>query len=433
MKTALDLKREREKLREERERIEEKDLEQIEKNSKEGSGRVASLIGADRVASLNTLIYRNSTLLTVLSSTFIIFTGLVAINDPSKIYIPIIIGLVAITATLLFSGARSTLKAILSFVLLLFVAGLSFSFSYYMSMTSSFSGIFFLAVFFAYFLWLSLSYISVRGKSRWGALNLSLVVGAFASYVLGVTFLSSLVGAGVFLLAFSLTFFLYYYAFSRGSSHSKKMPRILIDEKGIKALIEQAKISGYKASYFRKGRKSLNQGSFIATNGDYAYTLVPIYLEAPLKVTVFSKKRLSLTYQGMSIDNFIIDTFYRFAPLSRLKGADLTLVFLDLKQTNGKEARVIATPLPDSKKKIISVIMPASSITEDYSEEDSDIFSNLNKDVESISVRLSEKQRVALESHLRRGDNLGIEEIDTDKEEESSNSKAESKKAVRKK
>lgn len=350
------------------------------------------------------LLYRNSTIISVLASAFILFTGVVAINDISKAWVPLVMGLVSILVAITFSQAIYVVKASLSLILLIVISSLCYSFSYYFSYIDSYPGLYYSTILFTYLLMLTISYFAVRGKSRWGALNSSLIIASISSIFIGVGFLSSLWSSITFFITFSFVFYIHYYSLS--NVRNRHMPKVGIDTYGIKEMLNQGEKLGYKISFFRTSIRNKRKGYFLASNGEYAYCLVPLYLDEALKLSIVSKKNLSLTYKNRVIDDFIIGLFYKMIPSMGTKRADISFVLLDMNQKNGDEAKIMATPLRDSKKNILSLIVPAASLTKEYKESDEDIFSQLEKSRSSFSIPLNDKQSIAINKLILKGDEI---------------------------
>lgn len=303
---------------------------------------------------------RNWVLLSTISAVFVVLTGAVLLTNPSQVWKPITLLIVALGAYYSFYNAPGILKGLLSFILLVAISSMTTSAAILYDPYSNNHLLVMVAFYFSFFMWLFVTYLKPRPKSRWGSLNAGLLTAGFASYVAGFTTLSGVVAAITAVVTFSLIFALNYFLSAQGRLNRDSMPINVIDEQSWNGLKEEAEYRNFTLS--RNSKKGSER--ILAFNNRRAFMLIPVYMDQPFKMDIFSKKRNGMTYNGKRIAPYLVDIIYNARPKGKTKGADILPVLLDLKDANGGIPRVIKVALPNTKKFGIVAIVPAKYLRE---------------------------------------------------------------------
>ena len=99
-------------------------------------------------------------------------------------------------------------------------------------------------------------------------------------------------------------------------------------------------------------------GSVLVWNDERAYLLHPIKMTTPFGT--IGKRSQSLSYRRKSITPWLNHLIYHRIPLWRSRGADITLVLVDLNRRNSESMKVIAQPVPDSNRFVPVCVAPIS-------------------------------------------------------------------------
>lgn len=341
-------------------------------------------------SSILEVVKAHPTWFTISAIGFILIFGVVAINDPSKWWIGLLVA--AGLSLLIFTAinGRVVLKAIGSvFVLAATVAGASMMGAYVMG--SPFYGLawpsYQIAVYLAA---LAFSYIAYSGRGRWSYLGMA-SLGQFALtsllLIIGAEpYLSAIVGGAAALLGFVLIYLL-----NGRTRISKEMPPSAFTADFAKAV---AKGAEDLALNIRVVPPRGNLGSHLIIYGEQSVILYPIEMNQPFGLT--GRKLSQLGYQSKPINPWLLNLSYATSPAWKAKGASPVLVLVDVERKNGSEGKIIGVSLPDSKKRAVVGVLPAPALRSDRGSYGSKLLLSAFKLVENYSDELTAKQKKAL-------------------------------------
>ena len=210
------------------------------------------------------------------------------------------------------------------------------------------------ALLFACLAW---SYARQSGRSRWAVVMVTQMTSFLVSYSLVLSSvsvaISSVIGAVVGLLMFVIV----YSVMGRNHFRAKNVPSNSMDDKLAGTLVDSADFIGWNSALMPEKD---DKGSVLVWNEDHAYMIHPVLMSSPFGT--IGRKSQRLSYNRKSITPWLNHLVYNKVPVWRSRGADITVILLDLNRRNGDKIRVISQPVPDSKKVIPVVVAPVSRV-----------------------------------------------------------------------
>jgi hypothetical protein len=332
----------------------------------------------------------NGGLFTIFAVALIVLTGFTLINNPANWWIPVAAVLAFFGAIFLFMNARVIIKATVAFALAFLFAGLAFKEGTYADPSGA-GGLLWLSLtLVAFFTGLSLSYFLASGASRWGSLIIAQSFGFVTTYIISYGFATVTLGTFVG-FAVALLGFLALYRFGRRTYVSRSMPVTEGDDALLAQIAEAADKAAYETTVVR-GRRGALRGVLVWD--EYAYLLVPVRLLTPFGY--LGRKQDRLSYDGKSINSWLLRLALRDAPLWRTRSAPIMPVVLDLRNRNGKLPRVIGAALPDSKRQLPVGVFPAKLFTSSDDAALCEAFRGFRENFEEFAAPLSSKQQESL-------------------------------------
>lgn len=344
---------------------------------------------SELLQSAKELLARNGRLVTAFSVVFILLTGFVLIEDPSKWYLPAIGVIVTFIAFFIFANARVAIKIIAAAFLLLGVSSLSYQIGLLIDPYSTGPLLWFFSFPFVFFVSLAYSYIHVQSRSRWGVMSLALIAAFVTSYITAfgtmnphfAALSSTVMGLGVFVV---------FYSFTRKTNYQAKnmpinstLPEITDD------LLKDAD----DHDWLLRNLTQDNEGHYLVWD-ERAYLLYPIHMDEAFSI-IGTKKKIGLGYKGKTINPWLIDTIYNNIPFWKSRKADITVVLLDLNNANGRTPRTIGVTLPDTKKVAAVGVMPSKQLLSNKPKQKS-FLDRIDQEFAEYGEPLTDKQFDAL-------------------------------------
>lgn len=303
---------------------------------------------------------RHANVLTGAGVAVIVVGGIVSVEDPSRWWVPLAaagaLALIVVGA----SRARAVVGAILAGVCVVMFASLAFQVGGALDETGPGAIVWMALVFVVFFGCLSYSYVMWSIRSRWAVSIVALIIGFVVAYTVGVagapTWLAGVVGG----IVQTAVFWVLYGHTGRARVVWAKSPAVASEKTDLDGWVRHARNGGWKATVVRRAQPrhgTSRMGDSVLVWRDRAYVLYPVRLDAPLSVTGRHADRLG--YHGRELSAWALRISTRIPPLWRSKGADMTVVLVDVSRANGHTARLIAIPVADSPRKIPLLIAPA--------------------------------------------------------------------------
>jgi len=296
---------------------------------------------------------RNGNLFTGFIVTIILLSGITAVNDPSRWWVPIVSLSGIFIAIFLFFNARAIIKALFSLFILSYIISLFFQTGSVIDSTGQLSSVWVFSVLFFYTVSLSISYFFNTSSSRWISLILSEVFFFIISYTLVTVIpygwaiiISTLSSIGVF--------FMLYAKRPKDSFLKKKMPEY--DAKSIDLIIENVRKSGWSFIVDEKAKEK-----YVLAWGDvdgetYAFSFYPVIFKQ--KFAASGIKKVYLSHQGRNVNPWLIGLSNKIIPSFRVKNAPIIPVIVDSKRVNDQVGKMIGVSLPDTRKRILFGVIP---------------------------------------------------------------------------
>lgn len=299
----------------------------------------------------------NANLITAFTALVVLFSGIAIVNNPSQWWVPLI-GISSIFLIIfLMMNARVIIKSTVAFIAIILLASFGLQLGFFYDPLGS-AGFSWMSITIAIPLaLLGISYLFPRGRSRWGSLTASSIAGFFTTYILLFAplniYIDILIGALV-----NIAFFLVpYYVFGKTRYKKDIMPQNGLTKNALNSITTGLMNDGWNVSVLNYDEES-NEGQVLTWKDNKAFLLVPSVLDNELTL-IGSAKKPSLGYNGKSINPWLLNIIYNKIPSLRSKNAPITPVILDMRSSNGNNARSIGASLPDTKKRIPVVISPA--------------------------------------------------------------------------
>lgn len=346
----------------------------------------------------------NGTLLTILTSTIIVFTGIALIERPDSWWITFFVLMGISIIVLAFFNTRYIVKAIIAVLITLFTASYGFKLGSQLQLgTLDYGGsIWMITTIALFFGMLSISYLVTSVVSRWNLIIALLTTNFLAALFFSAATLNSTLGSIVAFLITMLTFFLIYKYAPKNRFKRDHMPDTEWEPYSPETIAEQFIQHGYGAVVNKKKK----QTSITVWNDNYAWNLVPITMSNAFGLDA-KKHRGTLRYNGKNITSWLHKLVMYSTLTKRTGNAPIMTILMDLKNTNGKEPKVIGIGIPDTKTKIPIGILPSKELMNNQKKLETKVF----KEFEEYNTKLSEKQVYLLDTHLPE-QNTGDEKID---------------------
>lgn len=350
--------------------------------------RRRSLLGED----VSDLLQRNGGLFTVFTVFLIIATGVAIFDRPDRWWWSAVAVAVFAVVAFLFMNARVLVKAAVASLLVLVMGSYGFKLGATMDPQGVSGTIWMTSLYSTFFACLAGSFIWPAGKSRWGVVTATSVVGF----------------AGVFLMAaggiqvefaillgsiFSVALFFLWYRFGKASRYKADvMPTVATSEELVDSLHEAAIDSG-RGAWKRRTRET---NSLVFWNEEAAFQLVGVHLDQAFSAG--GRKAEYLTYSTRNINPWLLSLAYRLVPTRKTRNADIMLVLLDFENKNGSKAKVVGVHVPDTRRKIPVGILPAKHLLS--STKRVKLLEAVEGEFSEFVTELSPKQLEALDSFL---------------------------------
>lgn len=320
----------------------------------------------------------------------VLIFGITLVNDPSKWWIGLTVALGLSVFLFTAANGRVVLKAIGSiFVLLLTVAGAA-SMGALVSTVPLFGLSWPTMQLSVYLLALALSYMIYSGRGRWTYLGL------MAAAQFGLTALMVIINTEPHLSMFVGAFiafigFLAAYLLNGRTRVAKTMPESGFSKEFLEAVVSGAEDLNLNIRVI-PAKGSID--THILIFGEKATILYPIKLDQAFSAV--GKRGNRLGYKTKDINPWLLKLSFFTSPSWKARGASPSLVLVDTKTRNGAQGKIIGISLPDSKKKAVVGVQPAPAVRLDRESYGRKLILNSQKLMEDYSVKLTEKQKVAL-------------------------------------
>ena len=354
----------------------------------------------------------NGTLLTTAAVTLIVISGVSIVDSRNNWWVTALAVLGFFVTTFLFMNARVVIKSTLVTFVILFLSASAFQIGVALDATGMAGLLWMGQILFMFFALLSYSYVANSGRSRWGLLATSQFLAFFVTYILLIAQLNSTISVIAGLLSGSLFFVFFYKFFGKAKVKASKAPTNKLTNEFVEEIIQGFEKSGWDATAL----PDKGEGGGVLVWNDRAYFLYPVIMDEPFGV--MGRKHPKLAYHRKNITPWLLSVAFNRIPLWRARGADITLVLVDLKRMNGKETKVIGAGMPDTNRKLpVGVIPSPHSLTVKSSIPT--IIQEIETNMKDFKRNLTDKQKLAL---LRIGRTSETAENVSDKEDVSDQS-----------
>lgn len=350
--------------------------------------RRRSLLGED----VSELLQRNGGLFTVFAVFLIIATGVAIFDRPDRWWWSAVAVAVFAIVAFLFMNARVLVKATVASVLVLIMGSYGFRLGATMDPQGVSGTIWMTSLYSTFFACLAGSFMWPSGKSRWGVVTATSVIGFAGVFLMGASGVP--IGISIVLGSiFSIALFFLWYKFGKAARYkADAMPTVAISEELVNNLYEAAIESGRGA--WKRSKK--NTDSLVFWNEEAAFQLVGIHLDQPFGAG--GRKGEYLSYSSRNINPWLLSLVYRLIPTRKTRNADVMLVLLDFENKNGSKAKVVGVNVPDTRRKIPVGILPAKHLLS--TTKHVKLLETVETEFSEFVTELSPKQLEALDSFL---------------------------------
>lgn len=312
---------------------------------------------SDFYTSLQEVVYTNSNLLVAFTAVLILVSGISVIDNPSRWWVPVLSLITLMTTVFMFMNFRVVIKGTVAIVMTAMLSSFAFT-GGSLADPYGLGGVIWMGLVWALlFACLAWSYARQSGRSRWAVVMVTQMTSFLVSYSLVLSSvsvaISSVIGAVVGLVMFIIV----YSVMGRNHFRAKNVPVNSMDDKLAATLADSADFIGWNSALMSEKD---DKGSVLVWNEDNAYMIYPVLMSSPFGT--IGRKSQRLSYNRKSITPWLNHLVYNKVPVWRSRGADITVILLDLNKRNGDKIRVISQPVPDSKKVIPVVIAPVSRV-----------------------------------------------------------------------
>ena len=312
---------------------------------------------SDFYTSLQEVVYTNSNLLVAFTAVLILVSGISVIDNPSRWWVPVLSLITLMTTVFMFMNFRVVIKGTVAIVMTAMLSSFAFT-GGSLADPYGLGGVIWMGLVWALlFACLAWSYARQSGRSRWAVVMVTQMTSFLVSYSLVLSSvsvaISSVIGAVVGLVMFIIV----YSVMGRNHFRAKNVPVNSMDDKLAATLADSADFIGWNSALMSEKD---DKGSVLVWNEDNAYMIHPVLMSSPFGT--IGRKSQRLSYNRKSITPWLNHLVYNKVPVWRSRGADITVILLDLNRRNGDKIRVISQPVPDSKKVIPVVVAPVSRV-----------------------------------------------------------------------
>lgn len=317
---------------------------------------------------------KNYKLLTGATVAAIVLAGSFYTRNPALWWVPFLWLLIGTLILAVFQAARALVKGIISTCVVAVASTMAISTG---SMFDPYSGnnlTWGFALWAAWAVCLTVSFLKVSSVSRWGALTWA-TVGAYIGSAAAAAVSLSLVVATVTGAALLVVLFAGLYWVAPRVKYRVVAPPRVWREDVSDAVTNGAMLTGYSCvlaphrSVWRKlTRRPVKTGGYLVW-ADKAYFLVPVFLQQELQ-TLTQHRRFTrttggqyLAYKGEPAGAWLLGLGLNTVPVFTTGGADVRVVLVDVNNANGHEAKLVGVPLPDSNRVVYLGVAPLGALT----------------------------------------------------------------------
>ena len=312
---------------------------------------------SDFYTSLQEVVYTNSNLLVAFTAVLILVSGISVIDNPSRWWVPVLSLIALMTTVFMFMNFRVVIKGTVAVVMTAMLSSFAFTGG---SLTDPYGlgGVIWMGLVWALlFACLAWSYARQSGRSRWAVVMVTQMTSFLVSYSLVLSSFSVAISSAIGAVVGLLMFIVVYSVMGRNHFRAKNVPSNSMDDKLAATLVDSADFIGWNSALMPEKD---DKGSVLVWNEDHAYMIHPVLMSSPFGT--IGRKSQRLSYNRKSITPWLNHLVYNKVPVWRSRGADITVILLDLNRRNGDKIRVISQPVPDSKKVIPVVVAPVSRV-----------------------------------------------------------------------
>ena len=312
---------------------------------------------SDFYTSLQEVVYTNSNLLVAFTAVLILVSGISVIDNPSRWWVPVLSLIALMTTVFMFMNFRGVIKGTVAVVMTAMLSSFAFTVG---SLADPYGlgGVIWMGLVWALlFACLAWSYARQSGRSRWAVVMVTQMTSFLVSYSLVLSSVSVAISSAIGAVVGLLMFIVVYSVMGRNHFRAKNVPSNSMDDKLAATLVDSADFIGWNSALMPEKD---DKGSVLVWNEDHAYMIHPVLMSSPFGT--IGRKSQRLSYNRKSITPWLNHLVYNKVPVWRSRGADITVILLDLNRRNGDKIRVISQPVPDSKKVIPVVVAPVSRV-----------------------------------------------------------------------
>lgn len=312
---------------------------------------------SDFYTSLQEVVYTNSNLLVAFTAVLILVSGISVIDNPSRWWVPVLSLIALMTTVFMFMNFRVVIKGAVAIVMTAMLSSFAFT-GGSLADPYGLGGVIWMGLVWALlFACLAWSYARQSGRSRWAVVMVTQMTSFLVSYSLVLSSVSVAISSTIGAVVGLVMFIIVYSVMGRNHFRAKNVPSNFMDDKLAGTLVDSADFIGWNSALIPEKD---GKGSVLVWNEDSAYMIHPVLMSSPFGT--IGRKSQRLSYNRKSITPWLNHLVYNKVPVWRSRGADITVVLLDLNRRNGDKIRVISQPVPDSKKVIPVVVAPVSRV-----------------------------------------------------------------------
>jgi len=312
---------------------------------------------SDFYTSLQEVVYTNSNLLVAFTTVLILVSGISVIDNPSRWWVPVLSLIALMTTVFMFMNFRVVIKGTVAVVMTAMLSSFAFT-GGSLADPYGLGGVIWMGLVWALlFACLAWSYARQSGRSRWAVVMVTQMTSFLVSYSLVLSSVSVAISSAIGAVVGLLMFIVVYSVMGRNHFRAKNVPSNSMDDKLAATLVDSADFIGWNSALMPEKD---DKGSVLVWNEDHAYMIHPVLMSSPFGT--IGRKSQRLSYNRKSITPWLNHLVYNKVPVWRSRGADITVILLDLNRRNGDKIRVISQPVPDSKKVIPVVVAPVSRV-----------------------------------------------------------------------
>lgn len=312
---------------------------------------------SDFYTSLQEVVYTNSNLLVAFTAVLILVSGISVIDNPSRWWVPVLSLIALMTTVFMFMNFRVVIKGTVAVVMTAMLSSFAFT-GGSLADPYGLGGVIWMGLVWALlFACLAWSYARQSGRSRWAVVMVTQMTSFLVSYSLVLSSVSVAISSAIGAVVGLLMFIVVYSVMGRNHFRAKNVPSNSMDDKLAATLVDSADFIGWNSALMPEKD---DKGSVLVWNEDHTYMIHPVLMSSPFGT--IGRKSQRLSYNRKSITPWLNHLVYNKVPVWRSRGADITVILLDLNRRNGDKIRVISQPVPDSKKVIPVVVAPVSRV-----------------------------------------------------------------------